>query len=272
MKKEKSKTNWSKETDESVLDYLRRILDANWIQVILAFLTLIVAILSLYVACGGNNSSKDDDEVIDVDEAIIAEESVLKHLADIESTIKLEDIPTNIDSVNHPDLQLIKTFKLLYLDFANKTRELYNTPSVSKFETNSFEDFLTIEKSWDARMGSRRECMEKIQKVIEEIDSYGKEHNIENYLINHAIYNDFLEAEKKVDKYSDKCRDQALEIYNRNNADFSESNKDEFLKIVKLQEESCKNIYIYKRDNKLLEYLHFLNKNYDMQLKIILNS
>lgn len=272
MKEEKTKTNWGKESNESVLEYLKRILDSNWIQVIIALLSLIIASLTFYLTFLSKevNSFNDSDKVEDVE--LITEENVLSYLGDIESTIKLEDMPSNLDSVQHPDIKLIKTFKLLCLDFANKTRELYNTPSVSKFGDKSFDDFLAIEKSWDDRMGSRRECIGKIQKIIEEINEYGTKNGIDNYLINQAIYNEFLVAEDSVGAYSDKLRNEALAIYNKHNAHFSESNKDDFVKIVSLQVESCKNKYIYKRDKKLLEYLHFLNKNYDMQLKIMMNS
>lgn len=267
MKENKAKTHWIKDPEESVLEYLKRILDASWIQVIIALMSLIFGILTYY----GKDSS-NDVEAESVSDVKVLEENVLTYVADIESTINLEDIPTDIDSVQHPDVLLIKTFKILCLDFANKTRELYNTPSVSKFGGKSLDDFMTIEKSWDARMGSRRECLMKLEGIIEKIDSFGTKYGIDNYLINHAIYNDFLEAEDTVSKYSNQLRDQALDIYNKNNATFSESNKDDFLKIVGLQEKACKNIYIYKRDKKLFEYLLFLNKNYDMQLTILKNS
>ena len=162
MKEEKPKKHWSKDPDESVIEYLKRILDVGWIQVILAFLTFLLAYATFYLTFCGKDPSMDveAETVIDVEKSI--EDSVLTYVADIESTINIEDIPTNIDSVQHPDVQLITTFKVLCMDFANKTRELYNTPNVTKFSGKSIDDFLTIEKSWDAKMGSRRECLEKM--------------------------------------------------------------------------------------------------------------
>ena len=212
-----------------------------------------------------STSSLTDNKAVYPDEMLVRD-SVIEYVSALETSINEVRLSNNIDTLNL-DINLISKFKYLCLDFANKTRELYNTPSVSKYENKSLDDILVIEKSWDNLMSGRKETLRKLITVIEELDSLGEKNNIDNYLINQSIYNDFLESEELVSKYSDEMMNQALVIYNKNNKTFSESNKKDFVKIIKFQEESCKNIYIYRRDNKLFFFLLNLNKNYDISLK-----
>lgn len=49
MAKKSNKNVWSRREKESLFSYLRRVLSANWLQVLLALLSLLVAIISLYL-------------------------------------------------------------------------------------------------------------------------------------------------------------------------------------------------------------------------------
>lgn len=247
-------------------DKISNILEKIWTTVknqskkitFLACVTVVGVGIDVYYNIVDHQEEGISDELI--------RDSVMEYISTIESTFNIEDIPISMDSVCYPDIHMIKNFKILCLDFANETRELYNTPSVTKYKNKSFHDLLLIEQSWDDKMVKRRENLEKMTTIIEKLDSFGNKYNINNYVVNQVIYNDFLEAEELVSKKSDELMNQALAIYNKTNS-LSERNKDDFIKIISLQERSCKNSYIYQRDKKLFTFLLTLNQNYDVQLK-----
>lgn len=262
LNKQEETKHWGFLPNENIFQYIKRIVTYfKWWTII----SLLVALPGAILGCIQLYDYFSKEEVsISEEEAI--REDVMVSVSTIESTFNFEDFPINVDTILHPDVCMIKKFKLLCLDFANRTRELYNTPAVTKYKSKSFDELLEIEKSWDDKMVNRRERLEKIIRITEYIDSLGKELHIDNYVINQAIYHDFLEAEEEVGKYSDEMMNQALSIYKRINV-ISEAHKEEFIEIISLQEKACKNVNIYKRDQKLFSFLITLNKNYDIQLK-----
>lgn len=260
--KQEETKHWGFLPNENIFQYIKRIVTYfKWwtiLSILVALPGAVLGCIQLYDYFSKEETSLSEERVMI--------ESVMESVSTVESTFNFEDFPVVVDTILHPDVSMIREFKILCLDFANRTRELYKTPAVTKYKSKSFDELLEIEKSWDDKMINRREGLEKIIRITESIDSLGKKNHIDNYVINQSIYHDFLDAEEEVGRYSDEMRNQALSIYKKINV-ISEAHKDEFIKIISLQEKACKNIYIYNRDKKLFSFLITLNNNYDIQLK-----
>lgn len=251
--------------------FLKRIWDTLKKQskkiTVLACVTVIGVCVDVYYNI--KDHSKTEDVVNEIPSRSSSEldrDSVLTYISMIESTMSNEESWLNVDAEKHPDVKLVRSFKIHTLDFANATKEIYNTPSITQYKDKSFDELLNIEKSWDDKLSHHQKSFDKLSMIINKIDSIGKTDDVNNYITNQILYNDFLEAEKNAGKKSDELQNEAKNILEQAKM-FSDETKSEFVEVISLQEQSFKNSYIYQRDKKLLKLLLLLNHNYDIQLK-----
>lgn len=273
---EKEIVIWIKLSGETYRDYFKRIIrQISWGFIITFLLTVpgtIVACLVLSDRC----SSEPESEII-INE--ILRDSVNQNVDAIEATFHPEEIPGNIDTVANRDIMLIKQFKMYSLEFSNNVRELYNTPRVTDYKDKKLDEIVTLGKNWDEKRHACKEVSKKLFDVIKKLDTYGKEHQINNYIINLSVYQAILDSQEESDNYSDKLKDQALEIHNIamfNRGEsvkyYSEDNKDVLIKIISLQEESWDNEIVHRCENRILMFIINQNKNYDVVLKKFLSE
>lgn len=230
----------------------------------MAVIMFVFGAIEVYYVIKDHQEKPDTGVNVNNDELL--KDSVIHVISELERTINTEEIILNIDTIEHPEVTKIKKFNFLTLDLANKTKELYNTPNVTNYKDKEFEELLKIELSWDVIMKYNDNTYDEIIKIVEELDLYGKEHKIHNYIINQSLYKSFLDAEDNVSKQSDSLRNEAAQVFDQIKI-ISKETKDGFIKIISLQEQSCKNTLVYRRDLRMFTFLLSLSNNYNIEMK-----
>lgn len=272
-KKNNKKNNWSKCADESVIAYLKRILDANWIQVIIAFIGLIfsaVATVATVKSC--SNESKEVVVEQKKSECEMLRDSIMSKISIIESTFQPEKIPMNLDSVKERNIILIKDFKVKSIEAATLLRELLNEPKLTEFAHLDAQELYNLDITTAEKKEAVWYSLDAAIKYTLMLDSIGSEHDITGYIINKAVFEKMSLLENQFEEKRNellKKIDNLLEIMAQKSptkGDIKTGTKEDLMKMLKYYEEFINDPVILNYLDKTLLFFIHQNKNYNVPL------
>jgi hypothetical protein len=126
----KKSNNWNRREKESLFGYLSRIISANWIMVLISFLSLILAGISVYLMWP---KTMTEEERLDI--------SIKEKLAVIDSFVNSEDI--NIGNDSTEELALIKGYLIESQNYCSIFKVVYGykVPEYDPYDEQSVNLF-----------------------------------------------------------------------------------------------------------------------------------
>lgn len=271
--KNNKKNNWSKCADESVIAYLKRILDANWIQVIIAFISLIFsAIATVATVKSCSNESKEVVVEQKKSECEMLRDSIMSKISIIESTFQPEKIPMNLDSVKERNIILIKDFKVKSIEAATLLRELLNEPKLTEFAHLDVQELYNLDITTAKKKEAVWYSLDAAIKYTLMLDSIGAEHDITGYIINKAVFEKMSLLENQFEEKRNelfKKVDNLFEIMAQKSptkGDIKTGTKEDLMKMLKYYEEFINDPVILNYLDKTLLFFIHQNKNYNVPL------
>lgn len=270
----KQKSSWSKNVDESMLEYLKRILDANWIQVILAFLSLVIAILTFYYTVFKGNDEEKEIVVKVAQLDISMRDSLINNIAVLNEVANTSEIPLQLDSIEDRNIILIKNFKMLCLSIASTWKEQLNTPAVTSISNLDANEMIEIENRNYVKFHNSMVDLDSLLTIVDILDDVGKEHSVDAYVLNQAIISELDEMEEEIDKKSISYQNKFDALLNSMELKAERAGKKEYngydkdvIKLLNLRNEFfMSKDYLYFQ-NKIISFLILQNNNYNIPLK-----
>lgn len=270
----KHKTNWSKNGDESMLEYLKRILDANWIQVILAFLSLVVAFITLYYTVF-KGSDEEKEIVVKVTQVDVSlRDSLINNIEVLNEAANTAEIPVNLDSLEERNIILIRNFKMLCLSIAGTWKEQLNTPVITSLTNMDVNEMMEIEHRNDVKYHNSLVELDSVLTIIHILDEVGKEHCVDAYVLNQAILSELMKLEDEIDKKSITYQNKMDALLNSMELKSDRAGKKEYngydkdvIKLLNIRNEFIMSKEYMYFQNKIISFLILQNNNYNIPLK-----
>lgn len=251
MKQEKSKVHWNKDPEETLFEYLRRILDVGWIQVILAILSLIICTWAIW----------PESKV----------EKVKKNIRNNIAIIERDFHPSELLKSNDSSLYVkkIAEFQQSALDYCALWQTLENEKKYKDYSELDLETVGSIVTVDFARIERVEKVGIETAKILKSICEYESElcSDVSKHtLLSVSKTNDINHYQLLKDDLERKCEGDFLDKYNKY-IQRSKYYQNEFLSSALEEIDDLKNnADFYKVDNALLDF--FIESNNLLMISI----
>lgn len=234
----------SKETDNLILKYLKKIFNIKVLSFIVATIAAVAGVIAIWP------ESKVDK----------IKKSIYNNIEKIELTIHPEKIPHELDSLH--DVTLIKSFQHEILDCCTMWKSVESSKPYSDFTEEKKSQLRGILEFDRDATHKCIESMRKTMRILSQLKKYGEEKGIDNYsLINQSkLSNLYYQMELK-DSIKNGYFDRSLEYVNKGKW------KDGMKELDKIKKDA--NYYLF--DDAYFDYVIELNDMFNISLRRYLN-